>query len=286
MKQKTKKKLLVTIEIISIIAFVAFFVCVMLFMPNTYAELVAQAAHAEEIEATPETETPETETPSEPIVIIKDKEDSVADEFKNNILPYVVSAGGVKDKEDSIADVFKNNILPYVVSAGGAILAVLTTLIPYIKLRGKNKSLQGMYTVMNKTLEAYKAKEGEFNVENFVNAIQNNVVEELKKFIESTVKQVVESNVIDNTEALNAIKVSTDLLQAQIGGITNAALQVWGESPEARKFLTETPVPKVLEEYYKKFTELKAKLEEKQASEVSELNAVVEELGVYDHEHE
>ena len=72
MKQKTKKPLLITIEIISIIAFVAFFLCVILFMPNTYGELVAQAAHAEEIEATPETETPEKETPSEPIVIIKD----------------------------------------------------------------------------------------------------------------------------------------------------------------------------------------------------------------------
>lgn len=187
----------------------------------------------------------------------------------------------VKEEKDDLNTVFKENILPYCVSAGTAVLAYLIALAPYIKIRGKYKSLQGVYTETVKILDLFKNREGEFTADNFVNALETNVIEGLKVFISDTVEKVVKDNFIDNTESLNALQVTTDTLTAQLTNITKAALLTWGEKQGVKEILTQSPTAAVLEDLYKKYSELKAQFDEKNAVETADLDAGLKQIEGY-----
>ena len=189
------------------------------------------------------------------------------------------------EEKDSLAQVFKESILPYCVSAGTSVVAYLIALAPYIKLKGKYKSLQGVYTETVKVLDLFKNREGEFTAENFIKALETNVIEGLKSYISDTVTQVVKDNFIDNTEALNAIQVTTDTLTAQLSNFTKAALLTWGEKAGVKEILTESPTSQVLEDLYKKYSALKAQFEAKNAEDTAELDAGLKLIEGYRNEN-
>ena len=195
----------------------------------------------------------------------------------DEVIEEVVEAPEEEEKDD-IATVFKENILPYVTSAGSAFVMFLIAIAPYIKLRGKYNSLQGMFTVMNKSLEGYKTKEGEFTAENFIAKMQESVIDGLKEFIVQTVTEVVKENYTDNTEALNTIQVATDTLTAQFANLTKAALLTWGEKAGVKEILTQSPSSQILKDLYIKYAELKKAYEEKNAVETAEIDSALNYL--------
>ena len=207
---------------------------------------------------------------------IETAEEAKTEEPQNNVI--IVSTD--TNKGNNLSDVFKNNILPYVTSAGSAILAVALALLPYFKLRGKNKTLQGMYSVMQKTIDAYKEKEGK--IEEFITALQSENTEDLKAYFGKVVEEKLKGVVVDNSEEINAVKVSQDIISSQMTAFVNAAKVAWKNSPEAMEWLTKSPSAEVLKDYYNKYLELKALYDEKQGAEVAELNEKIEELGAYD----
>lgn len=183
--------------------------------------------------------------------------------------------------EDDFAAVFKNDILPLLVSACGGILTLLIAIFPYIKLRGKNKSLQGAYTVLSKTLERFKEKEDVFTVENFLDALKGDVIEGLKGYITASVEKIVKDNFVDNSEALNAVKVTADTLCAQFDNLLKAASLAWKEAPGASELLAKSPTSEVLNGYYNKYLELKKAIEGKQSAEIAEVDGKLKELEAY-----
>lgn len=189
------------------------------------------------------------------------------------------------EKGDDFNTVFKNDILPLIISAVIGTLTLLITVFPYIKLIGKNKSLQGMYTALTKTVERYKEKEDVFTVDNFLYALKENIIEELKGYISSCVEKIVKENHVDNTDSLSAIKVTTDTLCAQFNNLLKAASLAWREAPGASELLAKSPTSEVLNEYYNKYLELKKAIEEKQSAEIAEVDGKLKELEAY-HEDE
>lgn len=183
-------------------------------------------------------------------------------------------------KEDDFMTVFKNDILPLIVSAGGGILTLLIALFPYIKLKGKNKSLQGMYLVLNKSLEAYKSKADEFTVDNFLQSMKNSIVIELKDYISDKINLAIESSATDKKQ-LNDVKVTLDTVCAQFENLLKAASIAWKEADGATEILVKSPTSEVLKSYYDKYVELKEAYENKQAKEVEELDKAINELEVY-----
>lgn len=187
-------------------------------------------------------------------------------------------------KDDDLATVFKNNILPYLASASVSLLGFFAMLMPYIKVRGQNKTLQGMYTVLNKSVEAYKAKEGELTVDNIATKINDNFFGELKTFILDAVKAAVKENVADTTGDIAELQSTVDTLAAQMTNLIKAATLTWGEVDGVKELLAKSPTAAVLAGYQKKYNDLKAEIEAKNADATSEVNAMIKELEVYGNE--
>lgn len=187
----------------------------------------------------------------------------------------------VTDEVDDFKTVFKNDILPLIVGAGEGILAILIMLFPYIKLRGKNKSLLGMLTVNKETLKKYQELTEQFTVGNFINAFKADVIEGLKDFIKETVEKTVKDNFVDNTDGLNEVKTTTDILSAQLNNLIKAASIVWREAPGATELLAKSPTSEVLKGLYGQVADLRKKVEAKQSTELAEVDGVAKELEVY-----
>lgn len=203
--------------------------------------------------------------------------EEVSDEITSEETPSVQAE---PQEDDDFMTVFKNDILPLIVSAGGGILTLLIALFPYIKLKGKNKSLQGMYLVLNKSLEAYKSKADEFTVDNFLQSMQNSVITELKNYISDKINLAIESSATDKKQ-LNDVKVTLDTVCAQFENLLKAASIAWKEADGATEILVKSPTSEVLKSYYDKYVELKEAYENKQAKEVEELDKAINELEVY-----
>ena len=139
-----------------------------------------------------------------------------------------------------------------------------------------------MYAVMQKSIDAYKEKEGK--IEEFITALQSENTEDLKAYFGKIVEEKLKGVVVDNSEAINAVKVSQDITSSQVTALINAAKVAWKNSPEAMAWLTKSPTAEVLEDYLNKYLELKELYDEKQGAEVAELNEKIEELGAYDGE--
>lgn len=185
-------------------------------------------------------------------------------------------------EKDDLATVFKNNILPYVVSGAEAGLALLIVLVPYIKKKGQLKALQGAYTVATKTIEAYKAKEGELTVESITTA----VVDTLKSFITETVKATIKENVKDTTGDINAIDTKVDVLSAQITNLIKAATLTWGQVDGVPELLAKSPTASVLNGYLAQIKEVKALVQASNADALAPVEALEKELEVYDNADE
>ena len=197
--------------------------------------------------------------------------------------PQVVVVEKEVEKDD-LATVFKNNILPYVVSGAEAFLALLIVIFPYIKTKGQLKALQGAYTVASKTIEAYKAKEGELTNDTIVEKFNTDVVEGLKDFIVESVKNAVKDNVSDTTGDIVKIQSTVDTLAAQMTNLIKSAMLVWGEADGVKELLSKSPTAAVIDELYMRVRTLEAKLEEKNAEDTAEARALAAELEVYQNE--
>ncbi len=191
------------------------------------------------------------------------------------------STSSITDEADDFKTVFKNDILPLIVGAGEGILGILIILFPYIKLRGKNKSLLGMLTANKETLKKYQELSEQFTVENFINAFKNDVIEGLQVFIKETVEKTVKDNFVDNTDGLNELKTTTDILSAQLTNFIKAASIVWREAPGATELLAKSPTSEVLKVLYGQVADLRKRVEAKQSTELAEVDGVAKELEVY-----
>lgn len=191
-----------------------------------------------------------------------------------------------KEEEDSLAKVFKENILPYIVSAGSSILALMIVLAPYIKERGKNKTLQGMYTVASKTMDTYKTKLSEYTVDGVVDKIAQNIIPGLQEFILSTVKEAVKENVTDTTGDITKLQSNMDVISAQLTNFIRAALITWGDIPAVREILAKAPTAETLNDYLAKFKELKAAVDGQNAEAIKPIEDAIKELEGYGNENE
>lgn len=250
---KTKKlyaTLLLTIFAIAILA------CIF----SVFVAKETITANAEETTETPIVgeNTDDTNVPETPTIIIENEKE-----------------------EESLAEVFKNDILPFVVSAGSSIIAFLIALFPWLKTKTKFSSLQGLYSAEKKTNEKLNAKLAEFNTDNFVNAIKDKVVKNLEVFITDTITDIVKQHKIDNSEEIAVIATHLEQLGAQVTNLISAAQITWKNVDGVDGILAKSPTAEVLKGYYEKYVELQKKFNELQAKETVELNNIVDELSIY-----
>lgn len=191
-----------------------------------------------------------------------------------------------KEKDDDLMTVFKNNILPYIVSAGETVIALLIMLIPYIKLRGKNNTLQGALSVASRTIDQYKAIAGKVTTESIIEAINGTVVPELKEFLLNAVKAAVAENVKDTTGDINKIESNVDLLSMQIGNLLKAASLAWGDVDGAKELLMKSPTAQSVVKLLGEVKDLKAKVESQNGAKIEPINEVIEQLEEYGNENE
>lgn len=204
--------------------------------------------------------------------------DDVAVEAETSAEPASVFVVEKEVEKDDLATVFKNNILPYVVSGAEAFLALLIVIFPLVKTRGQLKALQGMYTVANKTIEAYKAKEGELTVENIANTVLGLLKEEISK----NINDAIVANVKDTTGDINAIQGAVDVLSAQMTNLVQAAIIVWGEADGVKQLLLKSPTSQTLAGYLAEVKTLKAQVAANNADAIAPVEALEKELEVYD----
>lgn len=184
-------------------------------------------------------------------------------------------------EEETISEVFKNDILPFVVSAGTSVVAFLIALAPYFKTKSKFNSLQGLYTASKSTNDKLNAQLAEFNTDNFVNSLKTTVIKNLESFIKDTITEVVSKNKIDNTKSINDVVVKVEQMSAQITNLISAAKITWREVDGVSGILAKSPTADVLKDYYQKFVELNKKFEELKGKEIEELTKTVNELSIY-----
>lgn len=196
-----------------------------------------------------------------------------------------VSAPNVEEtqpeEDDNFSEVFKNDILPLIIGAGEGILGILIVLVPYIKIRGKNKSLIGMLSATKESLKQYQELADKFTVDSFIQALQSDVIESLKSYIAEIVNKTVKDNFVDNTDGLTELKATTEIISAQLNNFIKAASIVWKEADGATELLAKSPTSEVLKGLLGQVADLRKKVEEKQATELAEVDAVVKELEVY-----
>lgn len=191
-----------------------------------------------------------------------------------------------KEKDDELMTVFKNNILPYIVSAGETVIALLIMLIPYIKLRGKNNTLQGALSVASRTIDQYKAIAGKVTNESIIEAIDGTIVPELKEFLLNAVKSAVAENVKDTTGDINKIESNVDILSMQIGNLLKAASLAWGDVDGAKELLMKSPTAQSVVKLLGEVKALKAKVESQNCAQIEPINEVIEQLEGYKNENE
>lgn len=240
-----KKKLYFVFLIAALIAVTL----IIMVSASVFLSLAANSAYAAEEEAVEET----TEEENQPVLIV---EKTV-----------------VEEADDDFLSVFKNNILPYIVSAGTTGLAVLSMIAPLIKAKGQIKALQGMYTVSKKTLDTYEQKFSEFDAEKIaagiIPLIKEMLLEELKNALQEA----------DSSADISALQTNVDVLSAQLTSLTEAAKLTWGQVDGVTELLSKAPTAKVLNEYRERFIELKGQVQAQNAELIKPINDVIEELG-------
>lgn len=240
-----KKKLYFVFLIASLIAVTL----IIMVSASVFLSLAANGAYAAEEEAVEEI----TDGENQPVVIV---EKTV-----------------VEEADDDLASVFKNNILPYIVSGGATVFAVLITLAPLIKIRGQNKTLQGMYTVASKSLDSYKKMFSDMDAEK----LAEGVAPYIKELLVGELKKAIQ--ISDHSAEISSLQTNVDILSAQMTNLINAAMLTWGEVDGVKELLTKSPTAEILTIYRDKFIELKGQVEEKNAELIKPINEAIEELG-------
>lgn len=174
----------------------------------------------------------------------------------------------------TVTEFFNNNILPVLTGVGTVILMFLAFLAPILKLVGKYKNLQGLFTQQGEQNAAYEKILSATDIAKFSETLKSFVNDELKKTLDTDFKGVVEKAMIDKNLA-ESIEARMETMSAQIDALIRGATNAWAQAPAAVSCLTSAPTETVLKKQVSEIHALEAYIREQKGAEA---DAIIEKL--------